>query len=152
MFFKQYLIRQVTYFSKMYFYHWSYSKTSCSLGENSLLYVCTLSAIKKTCCNYNFRLWNWTGASLLCFFHKGKENSVENYLKLRQKFHSCILFFFSPTAVSFGSLWSLHDSDDTKEASIQPLREDIPARMISSTRRMLVAITVQEWRSCFFTQ
>lgn len=28
--------------------------------------------------------------------------------------------------------------------STQPFREDIPARMISSTRRILVAITVQE--------
>lgn len=45
-------------------------------------------------------------------------------------------------AVSLGSLRSLHDSGSTGEASIQPFREDIPARMISSTRSMLVAITV----------
>lgn len=63
----------------------------------------------------------------------GKENSFENHLELGQKSHSC----FS------GSLWSLQNSD-TREAAIQPLREDIPARMISSTKRMLVAITVQE--------
>ena len=62
-----------------------------------------------------------------------KENSFENHLKLGQKFRSCILRII---------LKSLHDSDDTREASIQLFREDIPARMISSTRRMLVAITV----------
>ena len=34
---------------------------------------------------------------------------------------------------------------------LYPLREDMPARMISSTRRRLEAMTAQELRSCTFT-
>jgi len=67
-------------------------------------------------------------------FSYGKRKSFENPLKVGTKI---------PQLYSLDhSLYSLHDSDDTKEASIQPFREDIPALMISSTRRILVAITV----------
>ena len=61
----------------------------------------------------------------------GKENPLKIIWSLDQ----------NSIAVLLGSLCSLQDSD-TREASIQPFREDIPALMISSTRRMLVAITV----------
>lgn len=73
----------------------------------------------------------------------GKEKSFKNHLKPEQKFHSCILRI---------TLESLHNSGNTGEASIQTFRENIATSMISSTRGMLVEITVQEWRSCFFTQ
>lgn len=44
------------------------------------------------------------------------------------------------------SLCSLHDSGATRNASIQPFREDISTSTISPTSTMLVAVTAQEWR------
>ena len=64
----------------------------------------------------------------------------------------CWAAFIAIQGCGLDTLTRTQGSDDTRKASMLPLREDTPARMTSSTRETLVTITVQEWRSCSFTQ
>ena len=122
----------------LFFLSLKLKQTFCLLGKKACLMCVHCSAILKKYCNFNFRTSESKCQYSLFFIWENK-----CFWKIIWSLDKISV------AISLRSLSSLHDSEDTKETSNV---KDIPAHMISSTRRMLVVITVQEWKSCFFTQ